>query len=89
MEPQSVRAISVLLSCTSPQRDVLPEVPDLIEINYQNELLDSQRRFTWHNCVRCKTAFVIASDSEINRQKIEILSGITRLRQICDTPKLL
>ncbi len=26
--------------------------------------------------------------AEINRRKIEILSGITRLRQICDTPKL-
>lgn len=29
-----------------------------------------------------------ASDADINRQKIEILSGITRLRQICDTPSL-
>ena len=29
-----------------------------------------------------------ASDADINRRKIEILSGITRLRQICDTPSL-
>lgn len=29
-----------------------------------------------------------ASDADINRRKIEILSGITRLRQICDTPAL-
>lgn len=29
-----------------------------------------------------------ATDAQINRSKIEILSGITRLRQICDTPSL-
>ena len=31
---------------------------------------------------------ISASDQEINRRKVEILSGITRLRQICDTPAL-
>ncbi|WP_331274880.1 hypothetical protein [Streptococcus equi] len=29
-----------------------------------------------------------ATDDDINRSKLEILSGITRLRQICDTPSL-
>ncbi len=33
-----------------------------------------------------RTQIAGADDAQINRSKIEILSGITRLRQICDTP---
>ncbi|EHI70199.1 DEAD/DEAH box helicase [Streptococcus ictaluri] len=70
------------------KEDVLPELPDLIEINYPNEMADSQKAIYLAQLRQMQDRILKASDAEINRQKIEILSGITRLRQICDTPSL-
>ncbi|MBM7635602.1 DEAD/DEAH box helicase [Streptococcus saliviloxodontae] len=70
------------------KEDVLPELPDLIEINYPNELAESQKAIYLAQLRQMQESIKGHSDSEINRQKIEILSGITRLRQICDTPAL-
>ncbi|MBM7643691.1 DEAD/DEAH box helicase [Streptococcus loxodontisalivarius] len=70
------------------KEDVLPELPDLIEINYPNELAESQKAIYLAQLRQMQESILGHSDSEINRQKIEILSGITRLRQICDTPSL-
>ncbi|EHJ52728.1 DEAD/DEAH box helicase [Streptococcus macacae] len=70
------------------KEEVLPELPDLIEINYSNELLDSQKAIYLAQLRQMQENISQSSDAEIKQQKIEILSGITRLRQICDTPKL-
>ncbi|MGV3010266.1 DEAD/DEAH box helicase [Streptococcus thoraltensis] len=70
------------------KEDVLPELPDLIEITYPNELAESQKAIYLAQLRQMQERISRSSDSEINRQKIEILSGITRLRQICDTPSL-
>ncbi|MGT2833243.1 DEAD/DEAH box helicase [Streptococcus halotolerans] len=70
------------------KEDVLPELPDLIEITYPNELAESQKAIYLAQLRQMQERINQSSDSEINRQKIEILSGITRLRQICDTPSL-
>ena len=70
------------------KEEVLPELPDLIEINYPNELDDKQKAIYLAQLRQMQETLVGASDEDINRHKIEILSGITRLRQICDTPSL-
>lgn len=70
------------------KEEVLLELPDLIEINVLNELSDAQKAIYLAQLQQMQTSIAGASEAEINRRKIEILSGITRLRQICDTPKL-
>lgn len=68
--------------------EVLPDLPDLIEITHQSELSDSQKAIYLAQLQQMQQGLISASDQEINRRKVEILSGITRLRQICDTPAL-
>lgn len=70
------------------KEDVLKELPDLIETNLINELTDEQKAIYLAQLQQLQTRLAQASDSDINRQKIEILSAITRLRQICNTPQL-
>ena len=70
------------------KEEVLVELPDLIEINVLNELSDAQKAIYLAQLQQMQASIAGASEAEINRRKIEILSGITRLRQICDTPKL-
>lgn len=70
------------------KEEVLPELPDLIEINYPNELDRKQKAIYLAQLRQMQETIAGASDADINRRKIEILSGITRLRQICDTPAL-
>ncbi len=70
------------------KEEVLPELPDLIEINYPNELDRKQKAIYLAQLSQMQETIAGASDADINRRKIEILSGITRLRQICDTPAL-
>ncbi|MEX2784233.1 SNF2 helicase associated domain-containing protein [Streptococcus sp. H49] len=70
------------------KEDVLPELPELLEINYHNELADSQKAIYLAQLRQMQDSIRGSSDAVINRKKIEILSGITRLRQICDSPSL-
>ena len=70
------------------KEDVLQELPDLIEVAYRNELADSQKTIYLAMLKQMQDRIIHATEDEINRSKIEILSGLIRLRQICDTPKL-
>lgn len=70
------------------KEEVLDELPDLIEVNVLNELTDEQKVIYLGQLQQMQTKVLGADDAQINRNKIEILSGITRLRQICDTPSL-
>ncbi|HFH9947058.1 TPA: SNF2-related protein [Streptococcus suis] len=70
------------------KEDVLQELPDLTEINVLNELTDEQKTIYLAQLQQMQSKIMGADDAQINRSKIEILSGITRLRQICDTPSL-
>ena len=70
------------------KEDVLPELPDTIEMTYSNELTEEQKTVYLAQLRQMQESIRGASDQEFNRSKMEILSGITRLRQICDTPKL-
>lgn len=70
------------------KEDVLQELPDLTEIVYHNELVDSQKAIYLAQLGQMQERVLTSSDEELNRSKVEILSGLMRLRQICDTPAL-
>lgn len=70
------------------KEDVLVELPDLLETNILNELSADQKRIYLAQLRQMRSTVRKASDTEIQRRKMEILAGITRLRQICDTPSL-
>ncbi|WP_159550404.1 DEAD/DEAH box helicase [Streptococcus halichoeri] len=70
------------------KEDVLPELPELIEMTYSNEMSEAQKTLYLAQLRQMQERIRHSSDADINRHKIEILSGITRLRQICDTPSL-
>ncbi|VTS97942.1 Snf2 family protein [Streptococcus gordonii] len=70
------------------KEDVLQELPDLTEVIYRNDLQDSQKAIYLAQLQQMQERVRYATDEELNRDKIEILSGLMRLRQICDTPAL-
>lgn len=70
------------------KEDVLQELPDLIEVPYRNELADSQKTIYLAQLKQMQERVLASTDEELNRSKMEILSGLMRLRQICDTPAL-
>lgn len=88
LEPKQVARYIKPFVMRRRKEDVLPELPDLIEINYPNEMADSQKAIYLAQLRQMQESIRGVSDADINRRKIEILSGITRLRQICDTPSL-
>ena len=70
------------------KEDVLQELPDLIEVSYRNELADSQKAIYLAQLKQMQERVLTSTEEELNRSKMEILSGLMRLRQICDTPAL-
>lgn len=67
---------------------MLQELPDLIETTYHNELDESQKTIYLAQLKQIQDRVRTSSEEELNRSKVEILSGLMRLRQICDTPAL-
>lgn len=70
------------------KEEVLKELPDLIETTYHNELDEAQKTIYLAQLKQIQDRVRMSSDEELNRSKVEILSGLMRLRQICDTPAL-
>ena len=70
------------------KEEVLTELPDLIEVVYKNELDDQQKAIYLAQLQQMQEHLGQVSDSEFQRNRVEILTGLMRLRQICDTPAL-
>ena len=70
------------------KEEVLTELPDLIEVVYKNELEDQQKAIYLAQLQQMREKIAQVSDQEFQRSRVEILSGLMRLRQICDTPAL-
>ena len=68
--------------------DVLTELPDLIEVVYKNELEDQQKAIYLAQLQQMQERLGQVTESEFQRNRVEILTGLMRLRQICDTPAL-
>lgn len=70
------------------KEEVLTELPDLIEVVYKNELEDQQKAIYLAQLQQMQERLGQVSDSEFQRNRVEIFTGLMRLRQICDTPAL-
>ena len=70
------------------KEEVLTELPDLIEVVYKNELEDQQKAIYLAQLQQMRDRLAQVTDQEFQRSRVEILSGLMRLRQVCDTPAL-
>jgi len=70
------------------KEDVLLELPEKLEMIQYSELEESQKIIYLAQLEAIQNRVRNMNDYEFSRSKIEILAGITRLRQICDTPAL-
>ena len=70
------------------KEDVLTELPDKLEVIQYNDMVENQKVIYLAQLKSMQERISGMDDKEFRRNKIEILSGITRLRQICDTPAL-
>lgn len=70
------------------KEEVLTELPDLIEVVYKNELEDQQKAIYLAQLQQMQERIEHVTVSEFQRNRVEILTGLMRLRQICDTPAL-
>ncbi|MBM7703759.1 DEAD/DEAH box helicase [Metabacillus iocasae] len=67
------------------KKDVLKELPDKIETNHLSELTKTQKELYVAYLEKVKTSLV---SGDFNRNRMKILAGLTRLRQICCHPSL-
>ncbi|QJC51714.1 DEAD/DEAH box helicase family protein [Paenibacillus albicereus] len=71
------------------KRDVIRELPDKIETLHSAELLPEQKKLYAAYLVQLQQETLRHIDKdELEQNRIRILAGITRLRQICDHPAL-
>lgn len=70
------------------KQDVLLELPEKLEMIQYSELEETQKIIYLAQLEAIQSRVRDMDDYEFSRSKIEILAGITRLRQICDTPAL-
>lgn len=70
------------------KEEVLTELPEVTEMTYHNEMTKDQKAIYLAQLEQLSQQVRATSPEAFSRQKIEFLSGITRLRQICNTPGL-
>ncbi|GBG96526.1 DEAD/DEAH box helicase [Lactococcus termiticola] len=70
------------------KEDVLEELPDKMEKVLLNSLEDEQKKLYLAQLQVMQSQVSGMSSQDLSRSRMEILAGITRLRQICDTPAL-
>ena len=88
LDPQMVARMIGPFIMRRRKEDVLTELPDLVEKIYQNDLADSQKVIYLAQLQQMQEKILTSSEEELNQDRVEILSGLMRLRQICDTPAL-
>ncbi len=70
------------------KKDVLKELPDKIETNLYSSMTKEQKTVYLAYLQRIQESVQKMSGDDFKKNRIEILSGLTRLRQICCDPRL-
>lgn len=70
------------------KKDVLKELPDKIETNLFSSMTKEQRTLYLAYLQRIQESVQNMSGADFKKNRIEILAGLTRLRQICCDPRL-
>lgn len=70
------------------KEDVLEELPSVSHYRLDNELTSSQKTIYLAQLKQMQDSIKGMSAKDVANRRMEILAGLTRLRQICDTPAL-
>ncbi|MDT2780760.1 SNF2 helicase associated domain-containing protein [Vagococcus fluvialis] len=70
------------------KKQVLKDLPDKIETDLYSHLTEEQKTVYVAHLRQMQKSLVGMSKKELNQNRISILAGLTRLRQICCHPKL-
>ncbi|MGY3766690.1 DEAD/DEAH box helicase [Vagococcus vulneris] len=70
------------------KKQVLQDLPDKVETDLYSQLTEEQKKVYLAYLQQMQQQVSTMSDSELSRNKLTILSGLTRLRQICCDPSL-
>ncbi len=70
------------------KKNVLADLPDKIETNLTNEMTREQKTVYLAQLKQMQVEVKGMTSDAMVKNKVAILSGLTRLRQICDTPAL-
>lgn len=70
------------------KEDVLTELPEVTEMTYHNEMTKEQKAIYLAQLKRISNQVLETNQEDFARNKFEFLAGLTRLRQICNTPSL-
>lgn len=71
------------------KKEVLKELPDKIEQTVYSEMEPEQRKIYEAHALRLMETLKKQSHEDIQKEKLQILAELTRLRQICCSPKML
>lgn len=88
MEPSVISRLIQPFIMRRKKEDVLEELPDKMEITVYNQLADDQKVIYLAQLELMQKQLLEMDSATLSRSRIEILAGITRLRQICNTPAL-
>lgn len=70
------------------KKQVLKDLPDKIETDLYSHLTEEQKTVYVAHLRQMQQSLTTMSKKELNQNRISILAGLTRLRQICCHPKL-
>ena len=70
------------------KEDVLEELPEKMEVTLYNNMVEEQKVIYLAQLELMQQQVLEMDNAALSRSRIEILAGITRLRQICNTPAL-
>ncbi|MBJ6746234.1 SNF2 helicase associated domain-containing protein [Streptococcus sp. 121] len=70
------------------KQEILKELPEKSEGVYVTELLPEQKTLYLAQLSQMQEQLEGLSEQEFRKRKVEFLAGLTRLRQICDSPAL-
>ena len=71
------------------KKEVLKELPDKIEQTVYSEMEPEQRKIYEAHALQLMETLKKQSHEDIQKEKLQILAELTRLRQICCSPKML
>lgn len=71
------------------KKEVLKELPDKIEQTVYSEMEPEQRKIYEAHALQLMETLKRQSQDDIQKEKLQILAELTRLRQICCSPKML
>lgn len=70
------------------KEDVLTELPDLVETTYLNDLSHQQKSYYLAQLNALRQQVEQLDTASFSQQKLMVLAGLLRLRQICNSPSL-